>query len=107
MDVGGGSTEYSLHRGREVIRSKSFNIGTIRLLADKVKKSEWQKMQEFLQELSRSPRNIEFVGSGGVSIQPISYPKDQATLYWTMLTSKSFMSKSIDFRLMNESFFMD
>ena len=65
MDVGGGSTEYSLHRGKEVIRSKSFNIGTIRLLADKVKKSEWQNMQAFLQELSESSRNIEFVGSGG------------------------------------------
>ena len=65
MDVGGGSTEYSLYRGNEVIKSKSFNIGTIRLLADKVKKSEWQKMQEFLQELRTSPRNIEFVGSGG------------------------------------------
>lgn len=65
MDVGGGSTEYSLHRGDEVIQSKSFNIGTIRILADKVKESEWAEMQTFLQELSKSPRNIEFVGSGG------------------------------------------
>ena len=65
MDVGGGSTEYSLHRGDEVIQSKSFNIGTIRILADKVEESEWVEMQTFLQELSKSPRNIEFVGSGG------------------------------------------
>lgn len=65
MDVGGGSTEYSLHRGDEVIQSKSFNIGTIRILADKVKENEWVEMQTFLQELSKSPRNIEFVGSGG------------------------------------------
>ena len=62
MDVGGGSTEYSLHRGKEVIKSK-YLTSTIRLLADKVKKSEWQ--MQSLQELSTSPRNIEFVGSGG------------------------------------------
>ena len=40
-DVGGGSTELTLYHKGKVIIQRSFNIGTVRLLTNKVKDSTW------------------------------------------------------------------
>lgn len=65
MDVGGGSTELSLVCDGKLIGSKSFNIGTIRILNACVEPSIWKKMAEAVRELTKGVENIRIVGSGG------------------------------------------
>lgn len=50
IDVGGGSTEISLFCERELIISKSFEIGSVRLLQNAVDKSVWKEMQEWVEK---------------------------------------------------------
>lgn len=66
IDVGGGSTELNIYRNREKLASKSFKIGSVRLLEGKEKESDWEKMKQWisLQILSmKGP--IYAVGTGG------------------------------------------
>tara|TARA_R110002050_G_scaffold110013_2_gene221894 strand:+ start:3262 stop:4152 length:891 start_codon:yes stop_codon:yes gene_type:complete len=65
IDVGGGSTELTLFNKKVIVASKSFKIGTIRLLNDLVKKSRWQEMEEWIKEHTQGLSDILMVGSGG------------------------------------------
>ena len=65
VDVGGGSTELTLYHKGKIIVQKSFNIGTVRLLTNKVKDSTWEEMKEVLKDLSKKYENIIGIGSGG------------------------------------------
>ena len=65
VDVGGGSTEISLYQEGKLQRSKSFNIGTIRLLENMVTKETWLEMQSWLQEITKNQSGLEIIGSGG------------------------------------------
>lgn len=65
VDVGGGSTEFSiLHRG-EKVNSKSFKIGTVRLLNDIVKNETWVELEHWIKEKTKHYDKIELIGSGG------------------------------------------
>lgn len=48
IDVGGGSTEISVFENGERVASKSFEIGTLRLLKGKTRKTIWEEMQDWL-----------------------------------------------------------
>ena len=50
IDVGGGSTEVSVFEKGKRIAGKSFNIGTIRILKDKVNPKIWDEMTEWIDE---------------------------------------------------------
>jgi exopolyphosphatase/guanosine-5'-triphosphate,3'-diphosphate pyrophosphatase len=65
IDVGGGSTEVSVFESGERIASKSFEIGTIRLLKGKVKNDVWSSIHEWIAEHVdlNSPHKI--FGTGG------------------------------------------
>lgn len=65
MDVGGGSTELSLVCEGQLIDSRSFNIGTLRLLSGNVSQSGWEEMRQTVADFCRSIENIQIVGSGG------------------------------------------
>ena len=65
IDVGGGSTEITVIKDKKIIKSKSFKIGTIRILNDKVHEEEWDKMKEWLKEFKNDYGRIFLVGSGG------------------------------------------
>lgn len=65
VDVGGGSTELSLLQDNNNFASGSFNIGTIRLLNNRVEESEWDKMERWLTETLPEGQKIHCVGSGG------------------------------------------
>lgn len=65
VDVGGGSTEFTLFNNGEVIHSKSFKIGTVRLLNDKVDKAIWKNIKSWIKENTKTHKNIELIGSGG------------------------------------------
>ncbi|MGB1295308.1 MAG: exopolyphosphatase [Flavobacteriales bacterium] len=65
IDVGGGSTELSLFNGKTLMASKSFNIGTIRLLNDLVDKKEWDLMKQWIQKNTKNLKQINAIASGG------------------------------------------
>lgn len=65
VDVGGGSTEFSIiHNGKKV-KSKSFKIGTVRLLNDIVKNETWVELEQWIKENTKQYYKIALIGSGG------------------------------------------
>jgi exopolyphosphatase/guanosine-5'-triphosphate,3'-diphosphate pyrophosphatase len=65
IDVGGGSTELSLFSGGELWASRSFNIGTIRMLDNQDTEGSWNEMKEFIRENTRQFKVISGIGTGG------------------------------------------
>lgn len=65
IDVGGGSTELTLYYDNKVIAAKSFNIGTVRMLLDKVEKEEWEEMKAWLKRNTTGIHPLSAIGSGG------------------------------------------
>lgn len=65
IDVGGGSTEITYFEGDKLLETKSFQVGTIRLLHDQVKKSEWDYMKNWVKELHADDEPINCICSGG------------------------------------------
>ena len=65
VDVGGGSTEINLLSQGELKCSRSYNIGTVRLLNKAVKESEWTRLKEDMAELARQYPDTNIIGSGG------------------------------------------
>ncbi|WP_055445029.1 Ppx/GppA phosphatase family protein [Lacinutrix himadriensis] len=65
VDVGGGSTEFTVIRNGDFITSKSFKIGTVRLLNDIVKKETWYELEQWIKEKTAPYDKIDVIGSGG------------------------------------------
>jgi exopolyphosphatase/guanosine-5'-triphosphate,3'-diphosphate pyrophosphatase len=65
VDVGGGSTEFSIIHNGKKIKSKSFKIGTVRLLNDIVKNETWVELEQWIRENTRQYYKIALIGSGG------------------------------------------
>ncbi len=65
MDVGGGSTEITLFHKNEVAFQKSFDIGTVRLLTNKVTDETWEDLKQSLKELAKKYNKLTAIGSGG------------------------------------------
>jgi exopolyphosphatase/guanosine-5'-triphosphate,3'-diphosphate pyrophosphatase len=65
VDVGGGSTEFSIIHNGEKIKSKSFKIGTVRLLNDIVKNETWLELEHWIKENTKHYYKIALIGSGG------------------------------------------
>lgn len=67
IDVGGGSTEITLLRNQKRIKSRSFKIGTVRLLKKKVKPAMWKDMNQWVAKLRETDLDDEIIaiGTGG------------------------------------------
>lgn len=65
IDVGGGSTELTLFNETQVVAKQSFNIGTIRLLKDLVEESLWNKMKDYIKEITKGQKKVIAIGCGG------------------------------------------
>ena len=65
IDVGGGSTEVTLFHKSTVAFQKSFNIGTVRLLTNKVEDATWEDLKQTLKEIGRTYPKLVAIGSGG------------------------------------------
>ena len=65
VDVGGGSTELTLIKNKETLFSKSFSIGSVRLLEEQVSADDWSAMKEWIVDKTSSITNIQSIGSGG------------------------------------------
>ncbi len=89
IDVGGGSTELSLFSAGEMIASKSFNLGTIRILDNQDTEETWTEMHEFLREHTRHFKNVSGIGTGGNinKLYKLAEEKDKAPISFTKLKS--------------------
>lgn len=65
IDVGGGSTELNVYVNREKINSKSFKIGSVRLLEGKEQKGAWRKVEDWVEDNIDSFQDVTAVGTGG------------------------------------------
>jgi exopolyphosphatase/guanosine-5'-triphosphate,3'-diphosphate pyrophosphatase len=65
VDVGGGSTEFSIIHHGQTMTSKSFKIGTVRLLNDIVKKETWDDLETWIKYHTKRYEKIDLIGSGG------------------------------------------
>ncbi len=89
VDVGGGSTELSLFSAGELWASKSFNIGTIRMLDNQDTKESWDDMKNFIRENTRQFKIIYGIGTGGNinKLYKLSQEKDSLPLSFAKLKS--------------------
>ena len=68
IDVGGGSTEISIFKKGEKVASRSFAIGTIRLLKDKVKNKDWKDLDNWIiKYLKKENKYITFATGGNIN----------------------------------------
>ena len=65
VDVGGGSTEFTLLNEGKNITSKSFKIGTVRLINNLVDESVWEQIKIWIKNQTRAFDKITLLGSGG------------------------------------------
>ncbi|RZL42191.1 MAG: exopolyphosphatase, partial [Pedobacter sp.] len=65
IDVGGGSTELSVFTNGEIQISKSFNLGTIRILDNQDKEETWQEMQRWIKDATSNLKSVNGIGTGG------------------------------------------
>lgn len=65
VDVGGGSTEFTIFSHGKRIHSRSFNLGTVRLLKDLVKPDIWKEAEEWVKDKTHKYHSIKMIGSGG------------------------------------------
>ena len=65
IDVGGGSTELSVFSKGEMIASRSFNLGGIRILDNQDKDETWADMKEWVKQQAQTNKNLSGIGTGG------------------------------------------
>lgn len=66
VDVGGGSTEFTLFSKGKIINAKSFKLGTVRLLdKSNKKKEEWKAIEKWVKSNTKGMKRITLIGSGG------------------------------------------
>lgn len=65
VDVGGGSTEVSLISRGELVSSRSYDIGTVRMLENQVKEDVPSILETELTRLAEAYPGITIIGSGG------------------------------------------
>ena len=65
VDVGGGSTEFTLFSNGQQIASKSFKNGTVRLLNNMVNDVVWNEIERWIKLHTQDLDNVELIGSGG------------------------------------------
>ncbi|KZS42227.1 exopolyphosphatase [Aquimarina aggregata] len=65
VDVGGGSTEFTLYHNGKSITSRSFKLGTVRLLNGLVSENVWNEVESWIHEHTSNYSRISLIGSGG------------------------------------------
>lgn len=65
VDVGGGSTEFSLFSDGKIVISKSFKAGTVRFLNEMVSEVVWKEMELWIKTNTKDYDEVTLIGSGG------------------------------------------
>lgn len=65
VDVGGGSTEFTLFSDGKMITSRSFKAGTVRLLNNMVHDVVWDEIEKWIKTNTADYEEVTLIGSGG------------------------------------------
>ncbi|MFQ3335322.1 MAG: exopolyphosphatase/guanosine-5'-triphosphate,3'-diphosphate pyrophosphatase [Candidatus Arcticimaribacter sp.] len=65
VDVGGGSTEFSVLKSGKRIVSKSFKAGTVRMINNMVNDKVWLEIEKWIKMNTKGIEKIQLLGSGG------------------------------------------
>ncbi|MDO7581769.1 MAG: exopolyphosphatase [Flavobacteriaceae bacterium] len=65
VDVGGGSTEFSVLKNGKRIVSKSFKAGTVRMINYMVNDKVWLEIEKWIKMNTKGIEKIQLLGSGG------------------------------------------
>lgn len=65
VDVGGGSTEFTVFANGKNVASQSFKLGTVRILNDMIRKSVWEDVKDWIKENTKRYDKVNCLGSGG------------------------------------------
>ena len=65
VDVGGGSTELSIINNSIINISKSFKLGTLRIINSTKKNREWKKMEKWIKYNLKGNSKVYLLGTGG------------------------------------------
>jgi len=65
VDVGGGSTEFTLFANGHNIASQSFKLGTVRIINDMVSDTTWEKAKNWVTQHTKEHAKVNVIGSGG------------------------------------------
>jgi exopolyphosphatase/guanosine-5'-triphosphate,3'-diphosphate pyrophosphatase len=67
VDVGGGSTEFTIFSRGKIITSKSFKMGTVRLLSNKKSKNKeiFADVEKWIKKNTSDLKRLSLIGSGG------------------------------------------
>jgi len=65
VDVGGGSTEFTLFSNGKMINSRSFKAGTVRFLNKMVSDIVWQEIEKWIKTNTQDYDEVTLIGSGG------------------------------------------
>lgn len=65
VDVGGGSTELTFYSNGKTVASKSFKLGTVRLLNNLVEDKLWKEVENWVKKTTKDYTKIALIGSGG------------------------------------------
>jgi exopolyphosphatase/guanosine-5'-triphosphate,3'-diphosphate pyrophosphatase len=65
VDVGGGSTEFTIFSDGNTVTSQSFKLGTVRILNDMVRESMWEEVEAWVKQNTHKYEKVSLIGSGG------------------------------------------
>ncbi|MEX0312692.1 MAG: Ppx/GppA phosphatase family protein [Allomuricauda sp.] len=99
VDVGGGSTEFTIFENSDVLVSKSFKIGTVRILNNLVGDSIWQELQDWIKKHIPENSKVEIIGSGGNinKLHKMSGRKPNQPLSYIWLNAQYHFLNSMDY----------
>ena len=99
VDVGGGSTEFTVFANGHIVASRSFKLGTVRLINDRVAESMWNEVEAWIKKETKDYQKISLIGSGGNinSIYKSSGKKIGSPLSYFYLLSYYELIKSLSY----------
>ncbi|MGY8915589.1 MAG: Ppx/GppA phosphatase family protein [Flavobacteriales bacterium] len=99
IDVGGGSTEFTLFTDGKIKVSKSFKIGTVRILNNLVGEGIWKKIELWIKENIAGLSKITIIGSGGNinKLHKMSGRKEGEPLSYIWLNSQYHFLESMSY----------
>ncbi len=110
VDVGGGSTEVVLFNNQQKILTRSFQLGTVRILSDAVDEGEFDELRKWLKKFYKDYFPLSIIGSGGninkihkllgkKENEYISYP--EIRVFYETMKDMTYDERILNYKLKN------